>query len=78
LNSTVAGQNYLNMDTTKEALARRLNGREYGTEITSDEEAAARKCGLVVAFGAPDDLIEFRGAFNDERDCYEGGEFLIA
>ena len=54
-------------------LAQMLNGRSYGNEMTPDMERRAKEAGLVVVFGASDDLIEFRGAWNDERDVYEGG-----
>jgi hypothetical protein len=47
-------------------LAMLLDGREYGSEITRDEEAQAKAAGLIVAFGASDDLLELRGAINDE------------
>lgn len=53
-------------------LAALLTGREYGSEITRDEEAQAKAAGLVVAFGASDDLLEFRGAIHDEVGCYGG------
>jgi hypothetical protein len=49
-------------------LAAKLNGREYWQ---------VRQAGLVVVFGASDDLIEFRGAIRDEGDCYDGREVLI-
>lgn len=63
---------------TKEELAGYLHGRaEYGSEITPALEAGAKEDGLVVVFGASDDLIEFRGAIHDERGAYEGGEFWI-
>lgn len=62
---------------TKETLAARLNGREYRNEITKDEEAQAKAAGLVVLFGASDDLAELRGAIDDEIGCYGGGEALI-
>ncbi|MEI7474719.1 MAG: hypothetical protein WCK67_08055 [bacterium] len=54
-------------------LATLLNGREYLSEITKEEEELAKKNGLVVVFGQSDDLMEFRGAINDEFDCYGGG-----
>lgn len=60
------------MMNTKEAAAL-LNGREYTKEITRDEEAALKAAGLVAVFGASDDLMEFRGAWRDEFDCYAGG-----
>lgn len=56
---------------TKE-LAALLNNREYREEITRDEEAQAKHAGLVVVFGASDDLMEFRGAIHNELDAYEG------
>jgi hypothetical protein len=57
---------------TKE-LADLLNGREYRNEMTRDEEASAKEHGLVVVFGASDDLMEFRGAIHDEVSAWEGG-----
>jgi hypothetical protein len=59
---------------TKEELAALLNGREYREEMTREEDRAARDAGLLVAFGASDDLLEFRGAVNDECGAYEGCE----
>ena len=58
-------------------LAAQLNGREYTAEITSDEAKQAKAAGLVVVFGASDDLMELRGAIYDEADCYDGGSILI-
>lgn len=54
-------------------LAQLLNGRECRNEITSDEEKLAKENNLVVVFGESDDLMEFRGAIDDEVDCYDGG-----
>lgn len=56
-----------------EQLAAALDGREYRNEITKEEEWAAKENGLVIVFGASDDLMEFRGAIYGEIDCYEGG-----
>lgn len=55
-------------------LAASLNDREYTKEMTRAEEQAAKANGLVVVFGASDDLMEFRGAINDEIGCYDGGQ----
>ena len=57
--------------------AARLNGREYRSEITKDECAEAKSAGLVVVFGASDDLIEFGGALHGEGGCFDGGTFLL-
>lgn len=62
---------------TKEELAASLTGREYCDEITAAEETEARAAGLVVVFGASDDLMEFRGSINDEFGCYNGGVALV-
>ena len=56
---------------TKEELAELLNGRQYRHEITDGEAEQANKDGLVVVFGASDDLIEIRGAITDEIDAYD-------
>lgn len=54
-------------------LASLLNGREYTREVMPDEAFNARNDGLVIVFGASDDLMELRGATDDEIDCYGGG-----
>lgn len=51
-----------------------LNGREYRGEITRVEEILAKEAGLVIVFGASDDLMEFRGAVNDEMGVHGGGD----
>jgi hypothetical protein len=53
-------------DFTKEELATLLNNREYRHEVTKDIERIAAENGLVIVFGASNDLCEFRGAINDE------------
>lgn len=62
----------------KEELAAKLNGREYLNEITPAEERVAKESGLLVVFGASDDLCELRGAINDEVGAYEGVDILIS
>ncbi|PIG25825.1 hypothetical protein CLU93_5465 [Janthinobacterium sp. 35] len=52
---------------SKELLAGLLTGREYGKEIAKEEELQAKAAGLIVIFGASDDLMEFRGFVDDER-----------
>jgi hypothetical protein len=58
--------------TTKD-LAALLDGREYGNEITQPEAQQADSAGLVVVYGASDDLMEFEGAISDEIGVYGGG-----
>lgn len=62
---------------TPETLAMALNGREYGNEIRPTEEKAAQTAGLVVVFGASDDLVELRGALYDELGAYGGTSFRV-
>lgn len=59
-------------------IAERLNGREIGKEVSLDEEKELKAAGLIVVFGASDDLMEFRGAINDEVGCYDGGKAYLA
>lgn len=53
--------------------AERLDGRQYGNEITKIEEQEAKELGFVVVFGYSDDNAEFRGAIDDEVGCFGGG-----
>lgn len=46
--------------------AQRLNGRQIGHEISTDEQAEAKEKRLVVVFGYSDDCAEFRGSIYDE------------
>ena len=62
---------------TKESLAALLDGREYPMRTTKQEQSDAKAAGLVIVYGASDDLIEFEGAISDEGGCYNGGEFQI-
>jgi hypothetical protein len=59
-------------DLTKEELANMLNNREYRHEVPDDMGRIAAENGLVIVFGASDDLCEFRGAINDEFGAWEG------
>jgi hypothetical protein len=61
----------------KEQFAELLNGRQYRNEITKEEEKLAKENGLLVCFGASDDLLEFRGIVYDEVGAYDGGSALL-
>ena len=63
---------------TSKELASSLDGIEYDNFVnfncdTKEIFKQAKENGLVIVFGASDDLMEFRGAIDDEADCYEGG-----
>jgi len=57
--------------------AKLLEGREYNLEISPDEIAIAEENNIVIVFGASDDLMEFRGAIDDEVSCFGGGSAYI-
>lgn len=57
---------------TAKELANMLSGREYGMEITKEEERQAADAGLLVFYGYSDDNVEIAGAYNDEVGAYNG------
>lgn len=62
---------------TPKDLAATLDRREIGNEVSKETEALAKEAGLVIVFGASDDLMEFRGAINDEVGSYHGTEVRV-
>jgi len=52
--------------------AEKLNNRRYTEELARDEATQAIADGVVIVFGASDDLIEFRGMVHDEAGAYNG------
>lgn len=56
-----------------EAAAKKLDGGEYGKEGSPELFEDMKTAGLVAVFGASDDLMEFRGAIDDEVGAYDGG-----
>lgn len=63
--------------TTKESIAALLTGGTYPFEVSKEVQAQAKDAGLIIIFGASDDLMEFRGAIHDEVECYNGGTALL-
>lgn len=59
------------MKRTKREWAELLNGRQYRQEISPQEEAQAKADGIVIVYGASDDLTEFAGAISDELSLGE-------
>lgn len=57
--------------------AQLLNGREYGDELSRDEEKQAAADGVIIAYGYSDDNVEFSGAVNEEVPAWEGSVFWI-
>ena len=62
---------------TPKEVAEKLNCCEYGREISRVFEAELKAAGIVVVFGASDDLMEIRGAIFDETSAYGGVEIFV-
>lgn len=62
---------------THEEFSLSLTNKQYGNELTKEEINKAKENGLIVVYGASDDLIEFEGCISEEIDCYGGGIFNI-
>lgn len=57
--------------------AEKLNNIEYPADEIWDMRKQFEEDGVVVVYGASDDLIEFEGAIQDEGDCYNDKVFYI-
>ncbi len=66
------------MAQTLEQIAAQFDGREYPFDPTKDEEKYLSAIGVVMVYGASDDLMEFRGAINDETGASDGSEAFIS
>ena len=64
-------------DTVVESIAKELDGIEYPVRIPENCSRDAKKFGIVIVYGASDDLMEFDGAIVDEVGSYEGGEAFV-
>lgn len=62
---------------TPQEMADQLDGRQYPLDISKEERKFMEQQGLVVVYGASDDLMEFGGAIYDEFGCYDGGTATI-
>lgn len=62
---------------TREQFAALLNGREYRSEMTAQENDSASNSGLLVVYGASDDLTEFGGVIYDEAGACDGATHRI-
>jgi hypothetical protein len=61
----------------KKQLAELLNNTQYPLRIDDELRKQAKENGLVIVYGASDDLMEFEGAIRDEFGCYDGGTALV-
>lgn len=58
-------------------LALQLNGMEYPFQLPPSLRQPVKDAGLVVLYGASDDLFELEGAIRHEGDAREGTKILI-
>lgn len=57
---------------TPKEIAALLTGIEYPTRISKEIKAQAKESGIVIIYGASDDLMEFNGAIDDEIGAWQG------
>ena len=57
--------------------AEKLNNIEYPADEIWDMRKQFEEDGVVVVYGASDDLIEFEGVIQDEGDCYNDKVFYL-
>ena len=62
---------------TREEMAKRLHGSEYGSVVSRSLAKEAEESGLVIVYGASDDLVELEGAIEDEAGRYDGGDIHL-
>ena len=53
-------------------IANKMLGSEYPVMDRDDVFEKAKESGIVIVFGVSDDLLEFRGAINEEIGAYGG------
>lgn len=64
-------------EVTKESVAAALTGSSYPFDVPREVAAQAKSAGLLIIYGASDDLMEFDGIIRDEVGCYDGGSALL-
>lgn len=57
--------------------AKSISGKGYFSHFTREEIRIAKENGFVIVYGCSDDLMEFRGAIDDEGGCYDGGKVFF-
>lgn len=65
------------MEKLKE-LVEMIGNLTYREEAPKSAITFAKENGIVIVWGESDDLIEFRGAVNDECGCWGGGIFYFS
>lgn len=58
--------------TIRDEIAASITGCQYRSEVSKELHAKALAAGVVIVYGASDDLMEFDGAISDEIGAYDG------
>lgn len=58
--------------SNRDEIAAELDGSEYPLRISKELQGRAKDAGVVIVYGASDDLMEFNGAIHDEIGAYDG------
>ena len=66
------------MTMTKEELAKMLDRSQYPFKVTKAFKERAKSANLVIVYGASDDLMEFRGAIDEELSACDGTTALLS
>jgi hypothetical protein len=61
----------------RDEIAAELDGTEYPVRITKELQKRANDAGVVIVYGASDDLMEIEGVISDEIGCHDGGTLYI-
>lgn len=72
-----AGQKDTSTRKAAKKLAAQLNGSEYPLRVSNELAEQAMAAGLVIVYGASDDLMEFQGAIGDELTAMGGRIVLV-
>lgn len=59
------------------AIAQKLHGLTYPLRIPKDVQEEAKAAGMVIVYGASDDLMEFDGAISDEIGACDGTTAMV-
>ena len=62
---------------TKEQMARSISGNQYLQEISPLDRIIAKNSGLLIIYGASDDITVFDGVIMDEAGAYDGENHKI-
>lgn len=57
--------------------AQKLNGREYAEEVSREEKKQAAANGVIIIYGASDNILVFNGVIDEKISAIEGCEIKL-